>query len=57
MIYQKKREANIMVIDSTFWVAVSFFIFLGILVYFKIPQKVIEILDKMILEMVGRVHL
>ena len=29
-----------MIIDSAFWVAVSFFIFLGILVYFKIPQKV-----------------
>ena len=27
-------------IDATFWVAVSFFIFLGALIYFKIPQKV-----------------
>ena len=39
-----------MVIDSTFWVAVSFFIFLGILVYFKIPQKVNEMLNKLILD-------
>ena len=37
-----------MVIDATFWVAVSFVIFFGALIYFKIPQKVIEILDKMI---------
>ena len=37
-----------MAIDSTFWVAVSFFIFFGILIYFKIPQKVNEILDKLI---------
>ncbi len=35
-------------IDATFWVAVSFIIFCGVLVYFKIPHKVSEILDKMI---------
>ena len=29
-----------MTIDATFWVAVSFFIFLGILIYLKIPQKI-----------------
>ena len=39
-----------MVIDSTFWVAVSFIIFLALLVYFKIPQKINEILNKLILE-------
>ena len=32
-------------IDATFWVAVSFFIFLGILIYFKIPQKITTILN------------
>ena len=37
-----------MVIDSTFWVAISFIIFFGVLIYFKIPQKVLEMLDKMI---------
>ena len=37
-----------MAFDATFWVAVSFIIFFGILVYFKIPQKVIVLLDKMI---------
>ena len=39
-----------MIIDATFWVAVSFLIFLGILIYFKIPQKInsmfIENIDK-----------
>ena len=35
-----------MIIDAAFWVAVSFFIFLGILVYFKIPQKVKDTLEK-----------
>ena len=39
-----------MVIDSTFWVAVSFIIFFGVLTYFKIPQKVNEILNKLILD-------
>jgi len=48
MIYPEKMEINTMVIDATFWVAVSFVIFFGALIYFKIPQKVIEILDKMI---------
>ena len=37
-----------MVIDSTFWVAVSFLIFVAVLVYFKIPQKVNETLNKLI---------
>ena len=37
-----------MVIDATFWVAVSFVIFFSALVYLKIPQKVSKILDKMI---------
>ena len=35
-----------MTIDAAFWVAISFFIFLGILVYFKIPQKIKTILDE-----------
>ena len=29
-----------MAIDATFWVAISFFIFLGILIYLKVPQKI-----------------
>ena len=36
--------------DATFWVAVSFFIFIGVLVYFKIPQSVNGLLTKMILD-------
>ncbi|MBD1174066.1 ATPase [Pelagibacterales bacterium SAG-MED01] len=39
-----------MVIDATFWVAVSFIIFFGGLVYLKIPQKINEILNKLILD-------
>ena len=37
-----------MAIDATFWVAVSFFIFVIVLIYFKIPQKVNETLNKLI---------
>ena len=29
-----------MIIDATFWVAISFFIFVGALIYFKVPQKI-----------------
>ena len=48
MIYQKEMEINTMAIDATFWVAVSFIIFFGALIYLKIPQKITELLDKMI---------
>ena len=43
-------ETNIMAIDSTFWVAVSFFIFFGGLIYLKVPHKINEILNKLILD-------
>tara|TARA_B110000467_G_C17830639_1_gene219775 strand:+ start:18 stop:515 length:498 start_codon:yes stop_codon:yes gene_type:complete len=39
-----------MAIDATFWVAVSFVIFFGVLIYLKIPQKINEILSKLILD-------
>ena len=39
-----------MVIDSTFWVAVSFFLFFGGLIYLKVPQKINQILNKLILD-------
>jgi len=48
MIYQTKKWINIMVINSTFWVAISFFIFLGGLVYLKVPHKINEVLNKLI---------
>ena len=37
-----------MAIDATFWVAISFIIFIGGLIYLKIPQKINEILNKLI---------
>ena len=34
-----------MTLDATFWVTISFFIFIGILFYFKVPQKIKESLE------------
>ena len=39
-----------MTIDATFWVAVSFIIFILALVYLKVPNKINETLSKMILD-------
>ena len=37
-----------MTIDATFWVGVSFVLFFGVLIYLKVPQKVNELLSKLI---------
>ena len=34
-----------MTLDATFWVTISFFILIGILFYFKVPQKIKETLE------------
>ncbi len=38
-----------MIINATFWVAISFIIFIGLLIYFKIPKKIITSLNESIL--------
>jgi len=48
MTFQKKKWVNTMVIDATFWVAISFIIFFGGLIYLRIPQKINDILGKLI---------
>ena len=40
-----------MTIDATFWVAVSFFIFFGVLIYLKVPQKISNSLTDQINQM------
>ena len=35
-----------MTIDATFWVMISFFTFVGLLIYFNIPQKIKTTLDE-----------
>ena len=39
-----------MIIDATFWVAISFFIFFGVLIYLKVPQKMNNLLSDQIKE-------
>ena len=34
--------------DATFWVAISFVLFVGVLLYFKVPQKIFTTLDESI---------
>jgi len=37
-----------MAIDATFWVAISFMLFFGGLIFLKVPQKINELLNKLI---------
>ncbi len=37
-----------MIFDATFWVAISFIIFFGVLIYLKVPLKINENLNKLI---------
>ena len=45
-----------MAFDATFWVAVSFIIFCGGLIYLKIPQKITQTLDKLILDIKNEIE-
>ena len=45
-----------MIIDSTFWVAVSFFIFIGLLIYYKIPNKIKSALEEQISQIKDQVE-
>ena len=47
-IPQKKLRKKTMTFDATFWVGVSFVLFLVGLVYLKVPQKVNDLLNKLI---------
>jgi F-type H+-transporting ATPase subunit b len=44
-----------MTIDATFWVMISFFLFVGLLIYFQIPQKIKAILEENILNIKGQI--
>ena len=44
-----------MTFDATFWVTISFFIFIVILIYFKIPRKVKTILEQNILDIKNQI--
>ena len=44
-----------MTIDATFWVMISFFLFVGLLIYFQIPQKVEKTLGENILNIKNQI--
>ena len=44
-----------MTIDATFWVMISFFLFVGLLIYFQIPQKIRTSLDENILNIKNQI--
>ena len=44
-----------MTIDATFWVMISFFLFVGLLIYFQIPQKIRTALDESILNIKNQI--
>ncbi|MDA8822633.1 ATPase [Candidatus Pelagibacter bacterium] len=44
-----------MTIDATFWVMISFFLFVGLLMYFQIPQKIKTTLDENILNIENQI--
>ena len=44
-----------MTLDATFWVTISFFIFIGILIYFKLPQKIKQTLEQNISDIKNQV--
>ena len=45
-----------MTIDATFWVAVSFFIFVMLLVYYRVPQKVNSLLSESINSIINQIN-
>ena len=44
-----------MMIDATFWVMISFFLFIGLLIYFQIPQKIKTTLEENISSIKGQI--
>ena len=56
MIYREEMGINTMAIDATFWVAISFIIFFVVLIYLKIPQKISEVLNKLILDIKNEIE-
>ena len=45
-----------MAIDATFWVGISFVLFFVVLIYLKVPQKVNELLNKLITDIKNEIN-
>ena len=54
-ISKERVNKKLMTIDATFWVAISFIIFIFLLFYFKIPAKVQLVLDDNIKKIKGQI--
>ena len=44
-----------MIVDATFWVMISFFLFVGLLIYFQVPQKIKVALEENILNIKNQI--
>ena len=44
-----------MIVDATFWVMISFFLFVGVLIYFQVPQKIKVALEENILNIKNQI--
>jgi len=53
---QEKLRKKTMAFDATFWVGVSFVLFFVGLIYLKVPQKINELLNKLILEIKNEIN-
>tara|TARA_Y100000588_G_C13829358_1_gene742897 strand:- start:117 stop:629 length:513 start_codon:yes stop_codon:yes gene_type:complete len=49
-------KEKIMVIDATFWVGVSFILFFAGLIYLKVPQKINDLLNKLIIDIKNEIN-
>ena len=45
-----------MIIDATFWVAISFILFVGLIVYFKVPQKIKIVMEDNIINITNQIQ-
>ena len=45
-----------MLIDATFWVGVSFILFFAGLIYLKVPQKINDLLNKLIIDIKNEIN-
>ena len=44
-----------MTIDATFWVMISFFGFVGLLIFFQVPQKIKSVLEENITNIANQI--
>tara|TARA_E500000178_G_scaffold233447_1_gene229930 strand:- start:32 stop:298 length:267 start_codon:yes stop_codon:yes gene_type:complete len=45
-----------MILDATFWVMISFFGFVGLLIFFQVPQKIKSVLEENITNIKNQIN-